>query len=260
MFLSVGSIFVYLSIQGSCAFISAISALFVPSTQASWGDLPYIFPLKADSVRALWSTHWHDLFRIMFLDLAFKPTASLARRLGLPRKAQKALGVLAVFTLSGLMHEAGIEGMSWGHADQGWGAGVEGWSYATTKFFVLQGVGVILEDVLQETTGMKVQGWAGRIWAFTWVMGTGWPMIDVSVTCSALDPLSFPFRCAPRADQRHASLSHAGLAETRHHSRLSDELAALQASGQRRAQCSGDVAYVVELLPLPLFSRFSQCF
>ena len=195
MFLSVGSIFVYLSIQGSCAFISAISALFVPSTQASWGDLPYIFPLKADSVRALWSTHWHDLFRIMFLDLAFKPTASLARRLGLPRKAQKALGVLAVFTLSGLMHEAGIEGMSWGHADQGWGAGVKGWSYATTKFFVLQGVGVIMEDALQETTGMKVQGWAGRIWAFTWVMGTGWPMIDVSVArpspFPSLLPISF---------------------------------------------------------------------
>ncbi|KXZ41959.1 hypothetical protein GPECTOR_234g545 [Gonium pectorale] len=116
------------------------------------------------SVSVLWQ-RWHQMFRMSFLRLAYRPARALVRRLrggGKGRggaaadRVDEAVGVMAVFLLSGLTHEY----MCWA----AFGA-AEGWQLA---FFALHGLAVLLEQATGTAQGGGRGGrrcGAGRGWA-----------------------------------------------------------------------------------------------
>ena len=81
-------------------------------------------PLRSGSVSEFWSRRWNTAFNHIALTLAFRP---LSRRFGASR------GIIGVFFLSGLIHELVIS------LPAGGGYGLP------TAYFVLQGLGILLE-------------------------------------------------------------------------------------------------------------------
>ncbi len=84
-------------------------------------------PLRATSVSEFWSKRWNTAFNQIAFTLAFRP---IARRFGGPA------GTMTVFLLSGLVHELVIS------VPAGGGYGLP------TAYFLVQGVGVLLERLL----------------------------------------------------------------------------------------------------------------
>jgi hypothetical protein len=62
-------------------------------------DQPYL----SESPRELWSIRWHQMFHEIFVELGYKPACYLLS--SFPDKLQKLFGVLASFTISGILHE-----------------------------------------------------------------------------------------------------------------------------------------------------------
>jgi hypothetical protein len=75
--------------------------------------------------------------------------------------------VMGAFLVSGLLHVAGLWGM---------GRGTEFWSVA--GYFLMMGVGIILERLWWQVTGRKVGGTKGNVWAFGWVVVWGNLVVD----------------------------------------------------------------------------------
>ncbi|PWN46139.1 hypothetical protein IE81DRAFT_84371 [Ceraceosorus guamensis] len=168
--------------------LALIFVAIFPSTQATWAPRPLDAPWKSTSLSELWSKRWHSFFRYIFLNLAYRPTNALLKLLRVPSKPRRAASVLAVFVLSGLIHEVAQEGMAIRapaalsdpekalfHSRQGWGAR----NYTSTWFFTMSGIGVLLEDLFTSLTGIKVQGVWGNIWTLTFITLTGMPLVKV---------------------------------------------------------------------------------
>jgi hypothetical protein len=51
-------------------------------------------------------------------------------------------------------------------------------SWAVTGFFLMMGVGVILEGIFKKVTGVRVGGWGGYIWAMCWTLGWANIIVD----------------------------------------------------------------------------------
>lgn len=66
------------------------------------------------------------------------------------------------------MHDWGLYGL---------GKGTE---FSTVgMFFIMMGVGIVLEGVWEEGFGMgKVRGWKGWVWTMMWTLGWGMRMVD----------------------------------------------------------------------------------
>ncbi|POW15570.1 hypothetical protein PSHT_06977 [Puccinia striiformis] len=112
-------------------------------------------------------------------------------------KALRLAGILAAFTISGLIHEAGKRGLR--ENDQSayqlststtfsggrpfpsgvWTAGPIDPKFKTTIFFISQGVGVCLENTFKTFSGRKVNGILGRIWTFSWLIYFATPMVAI---------------------------------------------------------------------------------
>lgn len=123
-------------------------ALFSPKTMASYHDKVAEFvqrpPLfdrlwMASSVHDMWSRRWHQIFRSAFRDIAYLPV----RRL-FPSKPMlgQALGVLSVFTLSGLMHDYILLCMV-GYQQY---VTIPGLMGMQLTFFLLQGMGTVISN------------------------------------------------------------------------------------------------------------------
>lgn len=82
------------------------------------------FPILAHSISDFWGRRWNSAFRDLAFGQVFRP---LARHIGAAR------ATLAVFTLSGLIHDFVISAP----VDSGWGG--------PTVYFVIQGFGLLLE-------------------------------------------------------------------------------------------------------------------
>ncbi|KAJ2913634.1 hypothetical protein MD484_g6774, partial [Candolleomyces efflorescens] len=121
---------------------------------------PPIFdtPWFASSLADFWARRWHQVFRDMFICGGSRPLARVFGRVG---------SVMGAFLVSGLLHVAGLWGM---------GRGTEFWSVA--GYFLMMGVGVVLEGVWKAVTGKRVGGVLGNVWAFGWVVVWGNWMVD----------------------------------------------------------------------------------
>jgi len=121
---------------------------------------PPIFdsPWFATSLSDFWARRWHQAFRDLFVSCGSKPLARIFGQLGT---------VMGAFLISGLFHVAGLWGM---------GRGTEFWTIA--GYFLVMGVGIILERLWKKATGHRVGGVIGNVWVLAWVIGWGNMLVD----------------------------------------------------------------------------------
>ena len=110
-------------------------------------------PYRATSLNQFWTIGWHQSFREIFISFGGKPFAYFFGKAG---------GVMGAFLISGILHDLGC-----------WGLGRGTDPRKVLGFFLMNGVGLILESVYKSATGKRVGGVAGLIWTYIWVVGWG---------------------------------------------------------------------------------------
>jgi len=135
---------------------------------------PPIFkdPWFATSLTDFWAKRWHQLFRDNFISLGGKPLAKLMGRFG---------GVLGAFLVSGMLHNIGL-----------WGMGNGSDFVGVCGFFLIMGLGVILEHVLRMFTGRRVDGFLGCVWTWIWVSGWANILVEAWATRGLMGSTFFP--------------------------------------------------------------------
>ncbi|KAF7773265.1 hypothetical protein Agabi119p4_5432 [Agaricus bisporus var. burnettii] len=118
-------------------------------------------PWLATSVTDYWSMRWHQLFRDIFVSVGGNPFYMLLGRAG---------GVMGAFMISSILHDVGLWGMGRGSEFSSMGG-----------YFLVQGLGIILEHTWKYFTGIRVGGFAGRVWTFIWVVV--WAPVIVDAWC-----------------------------------------------------------------------------
>ena len=96
--------------------------------------------------------------RDVVLGLGGRPFNCLFGRLG---------GVLGAFLISAIVHAIEL-----------WSLGRGGNAAVIIRFWMMNGVGVVLERIWTKTTGRRVGGVWGRVWTFGWLALWGVPMVD----------------------------------------------------------------------------------
>ncbi|EAU85562.1 hypothetical protein CC1G_06275 [Coprinopsis cinerea okayama7 len=115
-------------------------------------------PWVATSLNEFWAKRWHQSFRDIFVGVGSKPLHYFLGKPGI---------VLGAFLVSGVLHVFGLWGM---------GRGTEFWTVA--GYFLLMGLGIVLEHIYKNITGKRVQGLVGWIWTLAWVVGWGNLLVD----------------------------------------------------------------------------------
>lgn len=171
---------IYAGIQLFYDFLTLCAVIIFRQDPSDW---PLLFnaPWRATSVQDLWAKRWHQLFRDVFVGIGYTPVVSLLRRFGGAGKALSApAGVMGAFSVSGFLHYAGLWGM---------GRGTE---FYAAGFFLMMGVGIILERVYQCATGRKVGQWMGWMWTGAWVVGWGHILVDAWARRGLIDSVFLP--------------------------------------------------------------------
>ncbi|KAF8835273.1 hypothetical protein BDN67DRAFT_975519 [Paxillus ammoniavirescens] len=150
------------------------AVLFVTLLQQRPSQWPPLFdsPWLSTSLGDLWGRRWHQMLRHLLLTLVGRPFGYLFGRLG---------GIIGVFLLSGLVHD--IEFRSLGRG---------GNSLVVTGFFVMNGVGIVLERVWKHVCGRRVGGIWGWIWTFSWMALWGTPLVDNWAKAGRFGAETFP--------------------------------------------------------------------
>jgi len=151
-----GSYGIYCGIQSFYDLATLVGVLVFRHSPAQWPPL-FGFHLGATSLGNLWAKRWHQMFRQSFICLGGNPLQFLLGRFG---------GVLGAFLVSGVLHDWGMWGM---------GKGTEFSSVG--GYFLMNGVGIILEAMWKKATGYKIGGWRGQLWTVSWA--TCWASILV---------------------------------------------------------------------------------
>jgi hypothetical protein len=120
-------------------------------TPTQWPPL-FDAPWQATSISEFWGKGWHQLFRSAFIQVGAKPLASFLGR----------VGILGAFFLSSVLHDWGMWAMGRGSHFGGVGG-----------FFLMMGIGCVLEDLFKSVTGVRVQSWWGWLWTTMWIVGWG---------------------------------------------------------------------------------------
>jgi len=145
---------IYCAIQTIYDVLTILGIVIFRQQPIQW---PPIFdaPWLSTSLSEFWSKRWHQIFRY---NLGAKPLSLVVGRVG---------AVIGAFSISGLFHDMGMWGMGKGSEFQTVGG-----------FFVMMGVGVVLEGMWKKTCGTRVDGWCGRLWTGVWVIGWAHMLID----------------------------------------------------------------------------------
>ena len=115
-------------------------------------------PWLSTSLSDLWGRRWHQMMREQLVTFGVRPFNYLFGRLG---------GLLGAFLVSGIVHD--IELRAFGRG---------GNLVVIIGFWVMNGVGVVLERVWTKTTGRRVGGVWGRTWTFGWLALWGVWVVD----------------------------------------------------------------------------------
>ncbi|KAF7327855.1 hypothetical protein MKEN_00365400 [Mycena kentingensis (nom. inval.)] len=133
-------------------------------------------PWRATSLAEFWGRRWHQVFRQDFVGVGAKPGAVVAGRVG---------AVLGAFGVSGLLHVAGLWGMR-GEADA-----------RLVMFFLVMGVGVLLEGGWRRVVGKNIGGVFGVLWTFGWILGWGWLFADPWCLSGVMGSVFIPYEYRP---------------------------------------------------------------
>ncbi|KAF8891416.1 membrane bound O-acyl transferase family-domain-containing protein [Mucidula mucida] len=118
-------------------------------------------PWLATSLSQFWGRRWHQLFKYYFVTIGATPARFL------PPLIANIAAVMGVFFVSGCLHFIGGWGM---------GKGADWWPLA--GFFLVNGVGLLLENAWRRVTGSKVGGYFGWIWTMLFVAFWGNWLVD----------------------------------------------------------------------------------
>jgi len=131
-------------------------------------------PWMSTSIREFWGSRWHQTFRHLYITFGARPGGMLFGKPG---------AFMGAFAVSAITHNIGV-----------WGIG-SGTEFITTGgFFLLMGVGAVMEVVFKRVTGMRVQGWAGWAWTMSWTTLWGTFMIDGWAKHGVFATLTLPSR------------------------------------------------------------------
>jgi hypothetical protein len=153
-----GGLLVWAIIQTVYELSTLIGVGILNQHPLQWPPL-FDSPWLSTSLSEFWAKRWHQIFRESFISVGGKPLSLLMGRLG---------GVVGAFLVSAIYHNIGLWAM---------GRGAE---FSTAGgFFLVQGLGVILEHTWKHFTGLRVGGIAGRVWTIGWVVMWGQMLLDV---------------------------------------------------------------------------------
>jgi len=167
---------VYCAVQIGYHLCTLIGIIVFRQHFLSW---PPIFkdPWFSTSLTELWAKCWHQLFRDVFVSLGGNPMARLAGRAG---------GVFGAFLVSGVMHYIGL-----------WGMGSGSDFPRVVGFFVMMGIGIIMEHTLKMFTGQRTGGVCGWIWTWIWTVGWGHMLVEAWTMHGLAGSVFFPLRYRP---------------------------------------------------------------
>lgn len=117
---------------------------------------PFSRPFSASSISEFWSVRWHAMLHSPLHTIFYKPTLKFTQ--------SRSVSVVVTFTASGFWHAIGVEPI----------LGRECAAYVTL-FFILQGVGVILDQGLFGTRNVIQR----RLLAWIYILATASVMVDV---------------------------------------------------------------------------------
>ncbi|TIB31637.1 hypothetical protein E3P86_03288 [Wallemia ichthyophaga] len=126
-------------------------------------------PLKMHSVRDFWSNRWHSLFKRQFLLCGYTPVVKVCRWVGIRDDMARLLGVQGAFLVSALMHEWSIRN-ALNHS-------IHPATLPSIAFFQASAAAVALETTIQHLSGRRVGGALGALWAWSFLLLTGIPMM-----------------------------------------------------------------------------------
>ena len=166
----------YFSMQCNYQFMAIVCIVFFQQFPSQWPPL-FDSPWLSTSLSEFWGRRWHQMIRDAVLNLGSQPFHSLFGRLG---------GVLGAFFVSGIVHD--IELRAFGRG---------GNSVAIIGFWVMNGVGMVLERIWTKTTGRRVGGVWGWTWMFGWLALWGIWMVDEWAKAGRFGVWSLPGELEP---------------------------------------------------------------
>lgn len=176
----------YCIIETGYLFATLFSLLFLYQSPSQW---PPIFdrPWLSTSISQFWSKRWQQLFREIFVSFGGNTLALFIGRVG---------AILGAFFVSGIVHAFGL-----------WGLGRGGEFIKVIGFFVMMGVGILLEYSWKKLTGSRVDGFFGRVWTFVWLLTWGHFLVEAWSTKGLLGSAFLPDGYRP-SDYIFAMVDH----------------------------------------------------
>ena len=156
----------YFGLQYTYRFLAIVCVILLHQHPSQWPPL-FDAPWLSTSLSELWGRRWHQMMRDVVLNLGGQPFNYLFGRLG---------GLLGAFVVSGIFHDIEL--------------GRRGYSDILIGFWVMNGVGVVLERVWKKATGRSVGGTLGWTWMVGWLLCWGIPMVNVYAKVGRFGALS----------------------------------------------------------------------
>ncbi|KAL4071675.1 hypothetical protein V8B97DRAFT_2023804 [Scleroderma yunnanense] len=148
----------YFAMQWAYYFLAIFCVIVFYQHPSQWPPL-FDSPWLSTSLSELWGRRWHQMLRYAFFSVGGVPLSYVFGHVGL---------VLGTFLLSGLFHDIEIRAVGRG-----------GNSLIEVGFFVMNGVGILLERAWAKAKGRRVRGIYGWVWTFSWLAIWGIPVVDL---------------------------------------------------------------------------------
>ena len=152
-----GSVYIYAFVDLPYHIATLIGRIILRQPASQW---PRLFhqPWTATSIQEFWGIRWHQLFRHHFIVLGARPGGTLLGRPG---------AIMGAFTVSAIMHYIMLWGLRRGSEFTSIGG-----------FYLLMGLGLIMEETFKQATGLQVPGWIGWSWTMLWTLVWGTFYLD----------------------------------------------------------------------------------
>lgn len=148
----------YCSVDLIYLFATLPACLLFRQSTTQWPP-PSDRPWLSTSIADFWGNRWHQFYSRTLRAVGSKPLYMVLGRPG---------AVMGAFGLSAVVHDWALYGLG------------RGTDFGTVGlFFVMMGVGILLEGLWEEGLGMgRVRGWRGWVWAMGWIVGWGTVLIE----------------------------------------------------------------------------------
>lgn len=166
-----GGVWTYAMVDSLYHIFTLIGRIVLRQPASAW---PRFFhrPWMSTSIQEFWSFRWHQMFRHIFIAFGARPGGALFGKPG---------AFMGAFAVSAILHHIGL----WGTEN--------GMEFVTVGgFYLLMGVGTVIEEGFKSVTGLQVRGWLGWSWTMLWTILCGMFMIDGLARHAAFAAEYFP--------------------------------------------------------------------